>query len=222
MEVSDILKFDESQLRVRLRSLPSTHRVLFASACAQRLVGEPPEEINLRNQLEKVQELMSSVWEALLSGDMPDVEGGLAYCESLCVYDPDLVPDGEEGSKMIEDAAMAVAGVLTALKSGEPEDALEAARIAFDAADSAAMDAIGMEVGIAPDDGYLIGSPGTVPELPGATVIDPDQIRTHELVQTELRRQQRDIDELAIPQPFVDAVLRFRARSLAERIERRE
>lgn len=220
--MSDLLKFDESQLRARLRSLPSTHRVLFASACAQRLVGEPPEDTNLRNQLEKVQAFMSSVWEGLLSGDMPDVEDGLAYCEGLCVYDPDLVPDGEEGSKMIEDAAMAVAGVLTALKSGEPDDALEAAQVAFDAADSAAMDAIGLEAGIAPDDVYLIGSPGTVPAFPGATVVDPERIRNHELVQTELRRQKRDIDELAIPQPLVDIVLKFRARSLAERIERRE
>lgn len=161
----------------RLASLRPAHRVAFATACARRLAaaatcaepaGESPVVVKTREFLDVLQSVAEGS-ESTVS-DLPEA---LAACLALL---PENEDDLDTEKELLEvDAASATAYALRVAISGTVEDAVWCARLAYEAADRRVQRSSDIDFS---EDGAEL-----------RVLRDPR-------IQAELRRQNRDIDDL--------------------------
>jgi hypothetical protein len=196
------LDFDESDLIARLARLPSKLRVAFAALCAERQL---PNYIQFSERSgwgnpTVLKDALESIWRDVQGQPLTkaELETILERCEPF-------IPTGEEDTKeetaYAEDAATSLAYTIEARLTDDPQKAAWAARRAFNAVYDSIMS-----------------------EIDSTTITREHQefVRSHPLVQAELRRQQADLKELQLASAeksfpaSVISKLRDRARRDAE------
>lgn len=188
-------RFEEEQLRERLAILPRLTIIAFAAACAARLENttqglstNPGLKVLLSNTVDAVTTFLAigtpfdiSVAEEELLAAMPHEDAN-----------PDFP------SAVAEDAAAAVVFALRMLRDGDPQNAVWAARRAYDTADRAVLSTLN------------VGEVGDSEEV---------YILQHPIVQTELQRQSRDLDAVSgiegdAPAELVAVIVRARSENI--------
>jgi uncharacterized protein YjaG (DUF416 family) len=172
-----MLEFDERQLKIDLASVPKEARVAFAAACAERLAPAYKRfaEISGRGAPDLLSSILARLWADLQGVPMTVAESNanIRHCMAL-------VPTEEDGPWIDEQAAAedhvsALLYALTCLQGGDPQEAAWSAQHVYDALDS-----------------YIQCRDGR-----GDTqALDPKRVLADPLVQAELNRQRRDLDEL--------------------------
>lgn len=192
--------FDESMLVAKLESLPVPLRVAFAAACAERQMPAYRrfEGRNGREEPNALECALADVWD-----DPSPATDGEAFeqrIEELMA----LIPQ-EEGFQQpwtqdvtnAQNAGMSAVYALRAKLAGEAQEAAWAARVAYEALDN-----------------FVINSEDIDTNQPG----EEQRVLAHPLVQAELARQHRDLDELGAGRQdpaALTARLRERARTEA-------
>ena len=187
-----MLIYNETQLVRELDELPLPRRVAFAGACAERLL---PAYATFHAKSKSgdpsfIEQALARLW-ADLAGDT--IVG--AALEQLITRCEALVPDEEddtwiEESAYAQNAAAAVAYALRCRAKGNAQEAGWAARQVYEAIDQ-----------------YVIRREGIDVNAREAE----DGLRGHRLIQAELERQKRDLEDLQSSQANVEEI-RQRAR----------
>ncbi|RKH09906.1 DUF416 family protein [Corallococcus sp. CA053C] len=172
-----VLRFDEGQVAGMLERLPPRLRVIFAASCAERLL---PAYVAFahgtgRGDAAGLKNLLAWLWESLAIPLAPEseVQERVDACMSLIPHEDD--GPWADGQAPAEDAGAAVAYALRCRKGGESQEAAWAARRVYEAVDHHVVNVEGIDVNV-----------------PGAG----ERILGQRLVQAELARQRRDLDEL--------------------------
>jgi uncharacterized protein YjaG (DUF416 family) len=169
--------YDEQKLIEMLSTLPQRLRVVFAALCAERLLPSYTKfcEQTGRGGAQELTLILQQLWEDLESEKMgaEEIQAKLDVCMSL-------IPLQDEGwlgeqQAYAEDAAAALAYALRTKKSGDPQEAAWAARRAYESIDH-----------------YVIHHECIGINEPGGE----GRILSHPLVQAELLRQQRDLEDI--------------------------
>lgn len=189
-----MLRFEEIKLAQKLGQLANGARVAFAAACAQRLSASYAKFSTQTGRGDEValNGILTRLWNDLNGSQMSDedLDAMIAACMELVPKEDDGPWSMEQAAA--EDAASALVYALRCRRSGQAKEAAWAARRAYEATDH-----------------YVINTENIDTETPGAEA----RILSHPLVQAELRRQQRDLDELQDETVTVDGL---RERSVAE------
>lgn len=166
------IRYDEQEIIRKLNQLDPKCRVAFAAACAERQI---PSYVVFSKQTGRgnpdvLIDILERVWSDLPDGNMP--QDALQRELSRCMA---LLPQEEEGpwineQAYAEDAVSAVAYALRARSTGDSQEAAYAARVAYEAVDHHVINRLGIE--------------------------SDDHVLAHPVVQAELARQHRDLDEL--------------------------
>ncbi len=172
-----MLKFDEQGLRHDLDRLPPRSRLAFAASCAERMVEVYRRFLAQRGQPDRAGDCdhaLQYVWSHILRPS----EGGTA--ERLLADIMALIPDQDAlGWTPLtaygEDALSALAYCVSCLKTGDAQDAVWAARRVYEALDS-----------------FVTNRDNVAPSEPGAET----RILGDPMIQAELKRQARDLDDL--------------------------
>jgi len=172
-----VLRYNETESIRKLASVPRTLRVAFAAVVADRLL---PSYVRFcaetgKGDAQRLIGILDRVWLDLAGEEMSADE--LASRLDTCMR---LIPDEDDGPWVesrvyADDASTADAYTLRTRQSGDAQEAAWAARCAYESLDH-----------------YVIHTTGIDAHLPGAE----ERIITHPLIQSELGRQQRDIDDL--------------------------
>lgn len=194
-----ILRFSEQLLVKELERLPSPFRVVFAAASAERLV---PAYTSFSRRTGRGD---ATTLAAVLERLWQDVQGNRMDARQVqenVVMSLSLIPQEDSGpwvseQAWAEDAAAAVAYALRCRQNGQSQEAAWAARRAYEALDHFAIDQVGIDMNRAEAE---------------------EQVLSHPLVQAELLRQRRDLDELlaANQQDVIRVAQRMRERAQAE------
>jgi uncharacterized protein YjaG (DUF416 family) len=188
------LRYDEREIIRKLDQLDPTAKVSFAAACAQRQMPNYLAFSEKTGQGEPhtlITILECAWWDALGRKKMSDdeVRVNLDRCMAL-IPKEDEVPWVDE-QPYAEDAASAVVYVLRARNTGESQDAAYAARVAYEALDHHVINRLGVD--------------------------DEDRAFMHPVVQAELTRQQRDLDDLrGCDGRIAEVIARLQDRAKAE------
>ncbi len=196
-----VTTYNEQHLIAGLDRLPQSLRVVFATSCAERLFPSYVAfwEKTDRGDPKRLRGCLDRLWRDLECNDIREEE--IQECIALCMK---LIPQEDDEPWVIEqvaaeDAAEAVAYALGCKQSGEAQQAAWAARCVYEALDH-----------------FVINSEGIDINEPGGE----ERVWSHPLVQAELLRQQRDLDELFTvapsEEPASDLVTNFRNRAKAE------
>jgi uncharacterized protein YjaG (DUF416 family) len=192
-----ILDLNEDQLIRNLEQLPRPLRVIFAATCAERLL---PAYLNFSDLTEgaapeTLTRALARLWEDIDGNPMTEdeVQSNVSACMALIPPDDDMSLPVE--SAYGEDADVAVIYALTCLQNGSSQDAMWAAR--------RVTDSIYHFVSIR-EDVFSTRRGALKREL------------AHPLIQAELARQRRDIDEL-LGAAEADADVRQTAERFRER-----
>lgn len=187
-----MLRHDEAALVCDLGRLGNDSRVAFAAACAERLLPAYKEFCRRagRGSRDALAGILEKVW-LHLQGDKMSTEQIRAELDRCMSFIPgeDEEPWVDE-QPYADDAASAVAYALRALESGQPAEAGWAARRAYDTADHHVMYRLGVE-----GDSHVLA---------------------HPIVQAELARQRRDLEELLGAGQESALFVRLRDRARAE------
>ncbi|MCY3001214.1 MAG: DUF416 family protein [Planctomycetota bacterium] len=194
-----MLKFDEAALTSQLSQLSRKLRVIFAAACAERLAPAyrcfvSADGANHPNELERA---LQDVW------DNPERTTSAYDSEEKIDALIELIPQEEnveaprsQAASNAESAGTAIVYALRTRLIGGPREAVWAARAAYEALDN-----------------FIINTEG----ISITTAEGESRVLMHPLLQAELRRQRRDLDELCSPtEPSVAIVERLRARARAD------
>ncbi|MGD0094730.1 MAG: DUF416 family protein [Planctomycetota bacterium] len=172
-----VLSFDRAHLEP-LDKLQPELRGAFAAACAERLMPRYRKfsELAQEGDPDSLERSLSRLWADLLGRRMPDaeLEAMLRTCMKLISQlqsDSDWPTEQAEA----EDAASALAYALRCRRNGQSEEVGAAAKRAYEAVDC-----------------YVIKHGEIDTNAPGAEA----EILSHPLIQVELGRQKRDLDEL--------------------------
>ena len=187
------IPFDEASVLRKLHGLAVASRVAFAAACAERLFPayEAFSELAGRGDARALGDMLSRVWEDLLGRKMDPNE--LQADIECCM---DLIPGEDEepwldDQPYADDAASAVAYTLRALQRADSQESAWAARRAYEAVDHHVTHRLGID--------------------------DEAQVAGHPVVEAELLRQRRDLDELdAAGDEPAEAIVRLRDRAREE------
>jgi uncharacterized protein YjaG (DUF416 family) len=194
-----ILRFSEQLLVKELERLPSPFRVVFAAASAERLVPAYTSFSRRtgRGDATTLAAVLERLWLDVQGNRMDARQVQENVVMSLC-----LIPQEDSGpwvseQAWAEDAAAAVAYALRCRQNGQSQEAAWAARRAYEALDHFAIDQVGIDMNRAEAE---------------------EQVLSHPLVQAELLRQRRDLDELlaANQQDVIRVAQRMRERAQAE------
>jgi hypothetical protein len=193
-----MLQFNEQSLKDTIHQMPRGPRVAFAASCAQRLQAVLHSFVSDTASVAQAKvfdQALDYVWLHTLAPHEPDTTRQL-YAEVLA-----LIPDEDDIEwtptiPYVDDALSAVAYCLRCLETGEPQEAVWAARRVYEAIDH-----------------FVISRDDLVPSQPSAEA----GILADPLIQAELERQARDIAELsALPALSEELVNRLRRRSTFE------
>jgi uncharacterized protein YjaG (DUF416 family) len=191
--------FDEPQIVRSLERLSLELRVAFAASCAERVFSAYDSYSNRtgRGKPAALRSILNRLWNDLVGDRMTEgeVHATIKACEELHPREEDRpwMPEKDYA----EDAVAAAAYALRCRENGSAQEAAWAARRAYEAVDS-----------------YVMGRDN--PDL--ETVEGETQVLTDPLVQAELARQRRDLDELhlVLHGDQMRAVLRFQQRASEE------
>ena len=166
------MRYDEAAVVRTLARVSLKRRVAFAASCAERLFPAYAEFCcrAARGDRAALADVLQQVWQHLLDDKMSvdQVRLALSRCMALIPGEKDAPWVDEQA--YADDAASAIAYTLRALESGDPQEPAWAARRAYDAADHHVIHRLGIE--------------------------GESQALAHPIVQRELSRQHRDLDEL--------------------------
>jgi uncharacterized protein YjaG (DUF416 family) len=187
------LRYDEREIIRNLDQLDPAAKVSFAAACAQRQI---PGYITFSKQTgrgnsDALIAILERVWLDALGSKRSDDEVLLDLERCMA-----LLPNEDDGPWMseqayAEDAVSAVIYALRARNTGESQEAAYAARTAYEALDHHVINRLGVD--------------------------DDERVLMHALVQAELVRQYRDLDELrGCPGGLAEAIARVQERAKAE------
>jgi uncharacterized protein YjaG (DUF416 family) len=188
--------FNEQRLTERLMALPSQLRVAFAAACAQRLLPAY-QKCGLRSRSAAVNEvvaMLERIWRDLAGDSLSTEELERLAERAMAIIPREDADEWLPGQAAAEDAAAALAYALRCRQNGEAQEAAWAARRVYEALDH-----------------FIIERDNVDTNLPGAEA----RVLSDPLIQAELDRQDRDIDELlAAADEGVSS--RIRARAVTE------
>ena len=171
------LRFNEVELTEKIEQLPTRLRTAFAAACAERLTVAYARFSALtgRGNLAAFKTILARLWSDLIGTEMShaEVEEQIKSCMKL-------IPHEDEGPWVFEqaaaeDATAALAYVLRCRRGGQAREASWAARRAYEALDHFVRNQGQIDTSAAGAEARVLANP---------------------LVQCELARQERDIDEL--------------------------
>ncbi len=196
-----IARFDEASLVAELRHLPVAFRVIFATACAERLM--PAYRLFHTQSGAGDPVAMSRALEDLWSNPvLPEVheeiyEQQLEKIMGLIPRDDEIGASLTEKATYAQESGMSLAYALSARLTGEPQEAAWAARVAYEALDN-----------------FVINREDIDTNKPGGE----QKVISHPIVQTELGRQRRDLEQLldSSGQNVQEIAFRFRDRARAE------
>jgi hypothetical protein len=170
------LAFDERALAARLAAAPPTLRVAFGAACAERALRavEGGAYQDARIDLGAARLCLDALWVSLEAEELDElsVRRHLNACDAL-LPSPDVAPPAH--LLFTDQALTALIQALRAALTGALEHAVAPARTLYDIVDELATHDLGLRT-IPPDE-----------EL---------RIREHQLVQAELKRQDRDASDI--------------------------
>lgn len=170
--------FDEGALVTKLQNLPQEHRVAFAAMCAERQMGAYRlfEAMNGREVPNALEGALEEVWiDPAVMRDEKTFEQRIEELMHLIPQDKTLQKPWTQSATNAQNAGMSAIYALRTRLSGDAQEAAWAARVAYEALDN-----------------FVINSGNIDTNTPG----NEQQVLSHPLVQAELRRQQRDLDEL--------------------------
>jgi uncharacterized protein YjaG (DUF416 family) len=190
-------RFNENALVAALERLPEQHRVVFAAACAERLIPayDAFSRRSGRGDSKALGDILARLWDDLAGNVM--TSGELQSRIDDCMR---LIPREDEGpwvpeQAAAEDAGAAVAYALRCRQNGRGQEAAWSARRSYEAMDH-----------------YVINSEDT-----DVNVRDAEAgALAHPIVQAELARQQRDLEELSNAGDPKDIAARLLARAKTE------
>lgn len=191
-----ISSYNEELLVAELGRLTALLRAVFAAACAERLMPAYDEFSRQtdRGNPAKLSAILSRLWEDLEGNEMspPQLQQNIDSCM-------ELIPQEDDGpwvpaQAAAEDAAGALAYALRCRQSGDAQEAAWAARRAYEAVDHFVVNREGIDVNEAGSE--------------RAVLTDP-------IVQAELSRQRRDLNELRTGST-TDVVERIKSRARSE------
>jgi hypothetical protein len=194
-----IIRFSRVQLTKKLDKLSLPLRVIFAATCAERLLPAYTTFSDLAKQgePETLERILARLWKDV-AGDVMS-EGEIHYNIRICT---DLIPPDDDEylgveTAYAEDADVALIYALSCRKTGDSQEAMWSAQRAADALDHFVFSR----------DNVNLNAPGALDR----TLADP-------LIQAELARQLRDIDELlgAAGEDVKQVAARFRDRAKVE------
>lgn len=176
-----MLKFDEEKIARRLGDLSPTSRLVFAAACAERLnAGYQMYAARVANRWAEANaktfgRAMDAVWKRAAGGQAgtPRIRRLLKECVALMPTQDEFVPKWHEH---VESVGVAIAHALSTCLTEEAKDAAVTARVAYNAADEEAISAGRLDVAASGAERQIVSS---------------------RVVQEELKRQDRDLRELA-------------------------
>jgi uncharacterized protein YjaG (DUF416 family) len=190
-----LLRFDEGQLKGKLERLSAQQRATFAAACAERLFASYRRFANLTERSPLLlRHILDRLWDDLSGRPMTSLE-----LDKLIKSSVSLIPDEDPQTWIpeqgpAEDAAAAVSYALEARRTRSSQEAAWSARRAYEAVDE-----------------YIVDHHNIDTNLPGEELV----VLSDPLMQAELARQKRDLDELTEAKVTVQAL---RARAAAEAI----
>ena len=170
------LKFNEADLSEQLSKLPTTVRAAFAAACAQRMV-HAYSQFALRSKQgnsEALKQILASLWKDLNGHPMSDSELD-AQREAAMALSPQEEDEWIPGQGAAEDAAASLTYALRCRRNGSVHEAVWAARRAYEAIDEHIINREDIDINSREGE---------------------ERILKHPLMQTELSRQARDLDDL--------------------------
>lgn len=172
-------RFDENCLVLKLKELPRELRVAFAAACAQRQLPayEAFHQETGEGDPAALAGMLERVWQDLSGRPMAtdDLRSMIDRCMVLTPSE-EAVDHWTDHHAYAEDASASVAYALRTRLTGEAQEAAWAARRAYESLDQ-----------------YVIRQLGIDVNEPRAE----DRIVGHPLIQKELEREERDLEELA-------------------------
>ena len=195
-----IYAYDEASNIAQLQQLPLRLKVLFALLAALRILpayGRFNAKTG-RGDAAALQELADRLWLDVIGQPMTDAEARASADRALALVP--LEDDGwdEETQAYAEDAAAALAYAFRVRVTDDPQEAAWAARRVYEAADHLATTTSALAVGAATNERVIL---------------------SHPVVQAELTRQRRDLQEVAelARRNVIDKeIAQLRARSEAE------
>lgn len=189
------LHFNEMNLVNELAALPARLRVAFAAACAERLLPAYARFSTKtgRGDPAKLGAIIDRVWHDIGGDKMKadEVSASIELCMTLIPQESDGLWVPEQAAA--EDAGAAVAYALRCRQRDDAQEAMWAARRAYEALDD-----------------FVTTQERIDTNQPGGE----ERVISHALVQDELARQRRDLDELLCASD-ADIV------SVADRLKRR-
>jgi len=191
------LNYNEEKLVGTLERLQPNSRVAFAAACAERLLqtsyslsksahNEDPRELR---------HILNRLWLDVEGDRMSDseVEDAIAKC-LLTVEELESEPVKPEAAGAT-DAVAALCYALRCRKSGESNDAMWASRRAYECLDN-----------------YVINQENIDTNQPNGE----QEVLSNTLIQAELARQRRDLDDLLSNEMKLTTLHRLRQRAVAD------
>jgi len=192
-----IVRFDERALAASLDRLSQQHRIAFAAACAERLM--PAYELfaqrSGRGDPKTLAKILARLWDDLAGAEMTEAElqSNIDGCMKLIPQEDEEVWVPEQAAA--EDAGAALAYSLRCRQNGRSREAAWSAGRSYEALDH-----------------YVIVTEEIDVNSQGAEA----RILAHPLVQAELGRQQRDLQELSSSDDPRAAAARLQARAKTE------
>lgn len=191
--------FDESKLIARLERLPAPLRVTFAAACAERQMPAYRrfEAQDGREAPDALECALKAVWtDPSLVQDREEFEQRIEELMALIPQEEGFQYRWTQEVTNAQNAGMSALYALRAMLAGEAQEAVWAARVAYEALDN-----------------FVINSENIDTNKPG----EEQRVIAHPLVQAELARQHRDLDELAAgKQDPAELIAGLRDRAIAE------
>jgi uncharacterized protein YjaG (DUF416 family) len=170
--------FDENLLVDELERLSSKSQIAFAAAAATRQLTNYERfarDLDISNG-QRPREIATELWTDLQAGTIDSALWSARLDEVMGLL-PEESDDWVIGHALADDALSSLAYSTRCLLSLKPQEAAWAARRAYEAADQAAICALGIQPGL--------------PHTEAA-------IKSHEIVQRELSRQRRDLALLSV------------------------
>ena len=194
-----ILRFSRIDLVKSLDRLPIPRRLIFAATCAERLLPAyfTAWDLTGNGDPEVLARSLVRLWEDIAGEPMTESE--VQAIINACM---DLVPQDYHEPWFVEqasaeDASVALTYALTCRQSGDSQDAMWSAERAYNALDHFVVNRDNVDLNALGAEGRIVSDP---------------------LIQAELARQRRDVDELlgVADEDVRQIAARFRDRAKAE------
>jgi uncharacterized protein YjaG (DUF416 family) len=170
------LRFEESQLGAQLCRLPREHRAAFAAACAERVF---PAYVRFSQEAgkgdpETLRAALGHLWDDLTGDPVSELELDATAKKCLALVPKEDVDPWVDSLPGAQDAVIALVHALEARWKTSSREAMWSARCAYDALDRF----------VRFDDSGVV------------VTANEERVLEHPLIQAELVRQRRDLDEL--------------------------